>query len=131
MLRARLNQLPVTDRIKSLVQNRTFRPGAVAAGFGSDEFVHDLAPVSFDKTFIRRRQIRLGDLQIQLRLPDGFILGIEQGAGLGFVPGAQAQLLTGAGVFAVKNPGALKQDETLIHNCFMNREPVRPTRVNE
>jgi hypothetical protein len=43
----------------------------------------------------------------------------------------KAQLLAGRGVFAIENPGPLEHDVTLIHNRFMNREPVRLTRVNE
>ena len=39
--------------------------------------------------------------------------------------------LAGCGVFAVENSGPLEHDVMLIHNCFMNREPIRLTRVNE
>ena len=56
----------------------------------------------------------------------GFILGMEDGKGLGFVLGAQPVLLARHGVLAVVNTRPLEQDESL------NREtsPVSPRIMN-
>lgn len=64
MFRACLNQLQVADCIKQFVHDRTLRASAVAAGFGLDEFGHDLAQGAFDKTHVGGGNIRSGDLQI-------------------------------------------------------------------
>jgi len=77
MFRAGLDQLPVTNRIKRFVHDRAFRAGPVAAGFYFDKINHDLAPGAFDKTFIRGRQISLGDLQVDGGLFCGFVFRVQ------------------------------------------------------
>ena len=42
--------------------------------------------------------------------------GAEQDGRLGFVLGAQARLLAGNGVLAVKNARSAEQDESRFHN---------------
>jgi hypothetical protein len=56
--------------------------------------------------------IGFGNLQIEHRLSVGFILGMKERECFGFVLGAKAVLFLGDGVFGVKNPGSLKQDES-------------------
>ena len=57
-------------------------------------------------------------MAVELRLPDGFVAGIEQGGGLGTVFGAQAFLLPGLRVFEVENTAELAalEDEATFHN---------------
>ena len=67
---------------------------------------------------ISPRQISLGDLEVQLRLPGGFISGVEQGHGLSAIFGAQAFLFFGLSVFDVEHAADLTavEKETTFHN---------------
>ena len=53
-----------------------------------------------------------------MRLPDGFVAGVEQGRGLGAVFGAQAFLFASLGVFDVESPAKLAavDDEATFYN---------------
>jgi hypothetical protein len=55
----------------------------------------------------------IGDLEIQLRLADGFIPGVEQRRGLSAVPRAGAFLFAGSGVFDVEHSAALATVENV------------------
>ena len=57
-------------------------------------------------------------MQVQLRLPGGFIARVEQGRGLGAVLRAQAFLLSSLSVFNVERAAELAavEDETMSHN---------------
>ena len=92
--------------------------------------IHDVLPDALQKRGVARRQIGAGDLQIQDRLPERFVFGVQDRQGVGFVPGPQAGLLAGDGVFAVVNPCAPKQDETCFHGLILDCESVRSPRVN-
>jgi hypothetical protein len=48
-------------------------------------------------------QISLGDVKIQLRLPDGFVACIEQRSGLRTVAGVEAFLFARSGIVDVKH----------------------------
>jgi hypothetical protein len=57
-------------------------------------------------------------LKVQLRLPRGFIAGVEQRRGLGPIPRAGAFLLSGLGVFDVEHTAHFSavETETIFHN---------------
>ena len=62
-------------------------------------------------------ELCLRDLEIQMRLADGFIAGVEQRRGLGAIPRASAFLLAGFGVFDVEHAASLAtvEDVTTFH----------------
>ena len=70
------------------------------------------------KTVASLRRICLGNLEVQSRLADGFIAGVEQRRGLGAIPRASAFLLPGFGVFDVEHAAAFAavEDVTTFHN---------------
>jgi hypothetical protein len=53
-----------------------------------------------------------------LRLPDGFVAGVEQGRGLGAIPRAGAFLLVGSSIFDVEHAAAFAavENEATFHN---------------
>ena len=63
-------------------------------------------------------ELCLRDLEIQMRLADGFIAGVEQRRGLGAISRAGAFLLPGFGVFDVEHAAALAavEDVTTFHS---------------
>ena len=63
-------------------------------------------------------ELCLRDLEIQMRLADGFIAGVEQRRGLGANPRASAFLLPGFGVFDVEHAAAFAavEDVTTFHS---------------
>ncbi|NOS72570.1 MAG: hypothetical protein HOP33_21945 [Verrucomicrobia bacterium] len=87
-------------------------------GFVFDDGVEGVLPGPGRDTRIGSRQIGLGDLEVQLRLPDGFIAGVEQHRGLGANLRAQAFLLSGFGVLEVEHTAGLAavEDEAMFHN---------------
>jgi len=59
-----------------------------------------------------------GDLEIQLRLADGLVAGVEQGRGFSAILRAETFLLTGLGVLDVECAPELTaiEDKTTFHN---------------
>jgi hypothetical protein len=57
-------------------------------------------------------------LAVQLRLPGGFIAGVEQSRGFGAISRASAFLLSGFGVLNVEHAAyfAAVEAETIFHN---------------
>ena len=117
-----LRQLPI--RLTAVVS----RPG-----LGLGHLVHRHLPSPLGNFGVNSRQIRPGDLQVQDGLPVGFVLGMKDREGFGFVLGAQAVLLARHGGLAVINARSSEQDESLFHKLIsLNREtsPVSSAFVN-
>jgi len=76
------------------------------------------------------RQIRLGNQEIELRLPGGFIAGVEQGGGFGAVFGAQAFLFASLGVLDVEHAAkfAAVEHETIFHSSDFYVQSYAKTR---
>jgi hypothetical protein len=91
-------------------------PGAGGAGLGLGHLNHRHLQCALRHFRIGGRQIRPGDLQVKHRLPVGFVLGMQESEGLGFVFGVQAVLLARQGVLAVINARTLEQNESRFHN---------------
>ena len=82
---------------------------------GGRHLVHDELPVARGRRLIARAQVSDGELVIQHRLAERFILRREQRVGFGLVPRAQAELLARLCVFAVVSATAFVEDEPCFH----------------
>ena len=120
MLRACLDQLPVTNRIEGFVHDRAFRAGPIAAGLDFDKLDHDLLPGAFDKAFIRGRQIGLGDLQVEGGLLPGLVFSVHKPRCGRAVAGMQTLLFARQIIVKVIPSAFLAavESELLSHSCF-------------
>jgi hypothetical protein len=83
-------------------------PGKRCTRFGAGHFVHRGLPGALGDLRVGRRQIRPRNLEIENWLAVGFVLGMQEREGLGFVSGAQADLLAGGRILAVINARSAK-----------------------
>jgi hypothetical protein len=58
--------------------------------------LHDASPSSLGKGGIARRQVGAGNVEIERGLPVGFVLGMKEREGFGFVLGVKAVLFADA-----------------------------------
>jgi hypothetical protein len=128
-----LEQVQASDWVEGSVLHGPFVAFAGGPGLSSGHFVHRHLPGAGGHAGIGRGQVGAGDLEVEDRLAEGFVLRVQQGRRFRFVLGSEAQLLSGGGVLGVEDPCAPEQDKPLIHvDAFhsMNREAVRHYRVS-
>jgi hypothetical protein len=93
--------------------------GAVGTGgLGLLHRVHDVLPGALTDLGIARDKIRAGHVRIEGGLIRGFVAGVEQAQGFGFVGRAEALLFAGLIVFEIEAAiaAALIHAESLLHN---------------
>ncbi len=83
VFRLGLGDYQAMNQIEGLLSGAALPAILGAPGFVFDDGIEGVLPRSGRNPRIGSRQIRLGDLEVQLRLPDGFVTGVEQGSGLG------------------------------------------------
>ena len=89
---------------------------ALRAGFAVGlHLIHDGLPGTRAHLLIARGEVGAGNLNVEMRLPEGFVLGVEQRVGFALVARAQAGLFACGRVLARVNAGPAKQDETELH----------------
>jgi hypothetical protein len=54
-------------------------------------------------------------LEIQDRLPESFVFGMQQRVGFPLIPRAQTELFAGSGILAVENFPATEESELWLH----------------
>jgi hypothetical protein len=79
MLGLRFNDQSIANQVQRLLLCGPAPAILCGAGFGLDDGVEGVLPRSIGDTGITAGQVRFGDLEIELRLPDGFVAGVEQG----------------------------------------------------
>lgn len=108
----------------------SLRALAGRAGLGLGHLVHRHLPDARGHCGIRCRQVGAGNLPVQYRLSERFVVGVKQGAGLRFALGAESELFAGRGVLVTINSGTPEQDEAMFHDLVMNHAPVRLTSIS-
>lgn len=105
----------VTDDVKSPVLHCPLVADERRPGLGAGHLIHRRLPGALGDLRVGRGQIRPGDVEIKHGLPVGFVLGMQEREGLGFVLGAEAVLLASGRVLTVKNARSAEQYESRFH----------------
>lgn len=114
----RFNDDELANQIKRLLCGTALPSRFGRFPFVFNDGVESILPGAGRNARICSCQIRLGNLEIELWLPGGFVAGIEQSCGLGAILRTQAFLFASLGVFDVENPAkfAAVDDEATFHN---------------
>jgi small GTP-binding protein len=116
---------PLLD-VEGLIHHCALVADSSRASLGPGHLVHGGLPGALAHQRIGRGHVGAGDLQVEDWLAEGFVFGVEEGLGLAFVFGSQAELFARGRVFVIENPGPSEEDKPLIHNLHvMNRPLVR------
>ncbi|HEV2437675.1 MAG TPA: hypothetical protein VG077_16905 [Verrucomicrobiae bacterium] len=120
MFRPRFDQMLVPDQIKRFVRHSALGTGSVAAGFRFDELGHDVAPSALDETRIGRRQIGLGNLEVDGRLLMRLIASVEKPLSLPLVTGLKTFLPAGFVVLDEKDSSASLEQAIFVFHRHPN-----------
>ena len=111
MFGPRLQQRQIANGVKGMIAPGRDVAMARVIRLGRGHFIHHEAPGARGGGGIGGAEVSQGNLLIEDRLAMRLVLGMEQGLGGGFVPGAEALLFAGLGVFAIENPVATVEQE--------------------
>lgn len=117
LIALRLQNDQIANEVESLVLGSGLPAVLCGTAVGINDGIEGVLPGPRRNPGIGSRQICLGDLKIQVRLPDGFIAGVEQRSCLGTISRAGAFLLPSFSVLDVEHAAAFAavEDKTAFH----------------
>ena len=117
MFGLRFDYHPIANQVQRLLLCGPAPAILRGAGLGLNDGVEGVLPRSAGDTRITSGQIGHCDLEIELRLPDGFVAGVEQGGRFGAVFCTKAFLLSRDDVFDVERAAELAaiENEPTFH----------------
>jgi len=127
-----LQDREVADEVEGLVLHGPLLADAGGAGLGPGHFVHRGLPGAGGDGGVGGCEVGAGDLEVEDRLANGFVLRVEERLRFGLVLGSEADLFAGGRVFGIEDAVAPEQGEPLIHNDafhVLHRYLVRHYRV--